>query len=85
MIPASASRSPGDRRCSAIAAGARRLLTVLGVWDEVAPEAQPMKTMVVTDSRTRDVARPVFLTFDGDVEPGEPFATWCPMPCSSRR
>lgn len=68
----------GDRRCSAIAAGARRLLTVLGVWDEVAPEAQPMKTMVVTDSRTRDVARPVFLTFDGDVEPGEPFAYMVP-------
>jgi 2-octaprenyl-6-methoxyphenol hydroxylase len=30
--------------------------------------------MVVTDSRLSDVVRPVFLTFDGDVEPGEPFA-----------
>ncbi|WP_029004103.1 ubiquinone biosynthesis hydroxylase [Azorhizobium doebereinerae] len=68
----------GDRRCSAIAAGARRLLTVLGVWDQVADDAQPMTTMIVTDSRTRDVARPVFLTFDGDVEPGEPFAYMVP-------
>jgi 2-octaprenyl-6-methoxyphenol hydroxylase len=30
--------------------------------------------MVVTDSRLADVVRPVFLSFDGDVEPGEPFA-----------
>jgi len=67
-----------DRRASAIAAGARRLLTVLGVWDKIAEHAEPMRTMVVTDSRTRDVARPVFLTFDGDVEPGEPFAYMVP-------
>ena len=30
------------------------------------------------DSRTRDVARPVFLTFDGEVAPGEPFAYMAP-------
>lgn len=30
--------------------------------------------MVITDSRLNDVMRPVFLTFDGDVAPGEPFA-----------
>ena len=30
--------------------------------------------MVVTDSRLDDAVRPVFLTFAGDVEPGEPFA-----------
>lgn len=67
-----------DGRCSAIAAGARRMLTVLGVWDHVAASAQPMRTMVVTDSRTRDMARPTFLTFDGDVQPGEPFAHMVP-------
>lgn len=64
----------GDMRASAIAAGARRLLTVIGAWQRVADAAEPIRSMVVTDSRTRDVARPVFLTFDGDVEPGEPFA-----------
>ncbi|GGF89104.1 2-octaprenyl-6-methoxyphenyl hydroxylase [Azorhizobium oxalatiphilum] len=68
----------GDKRCSAIAAGARRLLTVLGVWQQVGEAAQPMTIMTVTDSRTRDTARPVFLTFDGDVEPGEPFAYMVP-------
>ena len=30
--------------------------------------------MVVTDSKLEDATRPVFLTFAGDVEPGEPFA-----------
>ena len=30
--------------------------------------------MVVTDSRLEDATRPVFLTFAGEVEPGEPFA-----------
>ncbi len=64
----------GDERWSAIAAGARRLLTTIGVWDEVASSAEPMRSMVVTDSRLKDVARPSFLSFDGDVEPGEPFA-----------
>jgi 2-octaprenyl-6-methoxyphenol hydroxylase len=30
--------------------------------------------MVVTDSKLQDATRPAFLTFAGDVEPGEPFA-----------
>ena len=30
--------------------------------------------MVVTDSRLDDAVRPIFLTFAGEVEPGEPFA-----------
>jgi len=30
--------------------------------------------MVVTDSQLADATRPVFLTFAGDIEPGEPFA-----------
>lgn len=68
----------GDVRASAIAAGARRLLTTLGVWDRLGDAASPIRSMVVTDSRTRDVARPVFLTFDGDVAPGEPFAHMVP-------
>jgi 2-octaprenyl-6-methoxyphenol hydroxylase len=34
--------------------------------------------MIITDSRTADPVRPVFLTFDGEVEPGEPFAHMVP-------
>ena len=63
-----------DGRCSAIAAAATRMLAQLGCWDEIAPQAQAMTEMVVTDSRTPDPVRPVFLTFDGEVEPGEAFA-----------
>jgi 2-octaprenyl-6-methoxyphenol hydroxylase len=63
-----------DERASAIVAAARRLFETLGLWPSVADEAQPILDMVVTDSRLDDTVRPVFLTFAGDVEPGEPFA-----------
>ena len=67
-------RSAADARASAIVAAGRRLLETIGVWDAVAGEAQPITDMVVTDSRLDDAVRPVFLTFDEDVEEGEPFA-----------
>lgn len=67
-----------DPRASAVAAAASRMLAQLGVWDEIAPHAQPMTEMIVTDSRLRDAVRPVFLTFDGEVEPGEAFAHMVP-------
>jgi 2-octaprenyl-6-methoxyphenol hydroxylase len=63
-----------DERASAIAAAARRLFETLGVWDEVAGQAQPILDMVITDSRLGDAVRPVFLTFEGEIKPGEPFA-----------
>lgn len=67
-------RAAGDARASAIAAAARRLFETIGVWDEVAAQAQPILDMVVTDSRLDDAMRPRFLTFDGEIAPGEPFA-----------
>ncbi|MGN6537877.1 MAG: ubiquinone biosynthesis hydroxylase [Mesorhizobium sp.] len=63
-----------DGRCSAIAAAASRMLDRLGVWADLAPEAQAITDMVITDSRAADPVRPTFLTFDGEVAPGEPFA-----------
>ena len=63
-----------DERASAIVAAARRLFETIGVWDRVADEAQPILDMVVTDSRLNDAMRPTFLTFAGEIEPGEPFA-----------
>ena len=53
----------GDARASAIAAAARRLFETIGVWDEVADEAQPILDMVVTDSKLQDAMRPTYLTF----------------------
>lgn len=65
-------------RASAFAAAPCRMFRTLGVWEAIAPQAQPILDMVVTDSRTLDPVRPVFLTFDGEVEPGEPFAHMAP-------
>ncbi|SME98053.1 2-octaprenyl-6-methoxyphenol hydroxylase [Xaviernesmea oryzae] len=67
-----------DERASAVIAAATRMLEVFGVWDAIAPEAQPINRMIVTDSRTSDPVRPVFLTFDGEVEEGRPFAHMIP-------
>jgi 2-octaprenyl-6-methoxyphenol hydroxylase len=72
--PALANRPSRDPRATAIVADCRRLFETIGVWDAVAETAQPILDMVVTDSRLEDATRPTFLTFAGDVEPGEPFA-----------
>src|ERR1700676_1457134 len=72
--PALASRPSRDPRAPASVAACRRLFEALGVWDQVAGQAQPILDMVVTDSKLEDATRPVFLTFTGNVEPGEPFA-----------
>jgi 2-octaprenyl-6-methoxyphenol hydroxylase len=63
-----------DERASAIVAAARRLIETIGAWQNIADKAQPILDMVVTDSRLDDAVRPTFLTFAGDVAPGEPFA-----------
>ena len=72
--PAFGQRPSRDPRATAIVAACRRLFEAIGVWPLVAGQAQPIVDMVVTDSSLEDATRPVFLTFSGDVEPGEPFA-----------
>jgi 2-octaprenyl-6-methoxyphenol hydroxylase len=72
--PALGTRPSRDPRATAIVAACRRLFEAIGAWDQVASRTQPILDMVVTDSKLEDAIRPVFLTFAGDVEPGEPFA-----------
>jgi 2-octaprenyl-6-methoxyphenol hydroxylase len=60
-VPPDAATREG--RASTIVAGGRKMLERLGVWEAIAPAAQPVSEMIVTDSRTGDVVRPVFLTF----------------------
>jgi 2-octaprenyl-6-methoxyphenol hydroxylase len=72
--PALSTRPSRDTRATAIVAACRRLFDAIGVWSQVADGAQPILDMVVTDSRLEDATRPAFLTFAGQVEPGEPFA-----------
>lgn len=63
VVDAAAPGAGRAGRASTITAGGRKMLERLGVWDKIAPAAQPVTEMVITDSRTRDVARPVYLTF----------------------
>lgn len=69
---------PKDQRASAIAAGVRRIFVELGVWTAMAIGAEPVRQMKITDSGTGDISRPLFLSFMGDVAPGEPFAHLVP-------
>lgn len=73
---------PQDNRASAIAAGVRRVFEALGVWSDMAGHAQPILSMRITDSGKGDIARPLFLEFDGEVAPGEPFAHMVPNSAS---
>jgi 2-octaprenyl-6-methoxyphenol hydroxylase len=75
---------PRDNRASAIAAGVRRVFEALGVWPAMLAEAQPITAMRITDSGEGDISRPLFLTFDGDVAPGEAFAHMVPNRISNR-
>jgi 2-octaprenyl-6-methoxyphenol hydroxylase len=67
--PAFAKGAKDAGRASAIAAAARRLFETIGVWHDVADQAQPILDMVVTDSKLADVMRPTYLTFAGAIAP----------------
>ena len=67
-----------DGRASAIASAAGRMLAELGCWDAIAPHAQPINKMIITDSRTSDPVRPVFLTFGNIGDDDAPFANMVP-------
>ena len=56
---------------------ARGAVAVLG-RAEIAPEATAIRQMRITDSGGGDISRPVFLSFEGDVAPGEPYAHMVP-------
>lgn len=77
--PAFATPPRPDDRAFALAAGGKRMFEALGVWDRVAPQAEPIRDMVITDSRLNDPVRPIFLTFAGEVDDGEPFASMAPQ------
>ncbi|SPU63533.1 2-octaprenyl-6-methoxyphenyl hydroxylase [Brucella melitensis] len=72
-----------DPRASSIAAAASRMLYKLGCWQEIVPEAQPITEMVITDSRTSDPVRPVFLTFEGRWNRANPSPIWSRTACST--
>lgn len=69
---------PQDQRAFAISAGVKRVLETLGVWRAVADKAEPILKMKITDSGTGDIARPLFLSFEGPLSSGEPYAHMVP-------
>ncbi|MFB2551497.1 ubiquinone biosynthesis hydroxylase [Ensifer soli] len=69
-----------DGRASAIAPAAARMLDALGLWQDIVRDAEPIRRMVITDSRTADPVRPVFLTFETTEEPGGAIAHMVPNP-----
>ncbi|UYW28524.1 FAD-dependent monooxygenase [Methylorubrum extorquens] len=74
-LEAGAARHRG--RAYAVAAGPRRMFEQLGLWSRIEPAAEPMRRLVISDSRVGDPVRPVFLTFGDGTEArdaGEPFA-----------
>jgi len=70
---------PNDARSLALAAGVTRVYEMLGLWDEMEADAAPISHMRITDSGSNDRARPLFLSFDGEVAPGRPFAHMVPF------
>ncbi len=58
-----------DGRASAVTASACNMFDALGVWTGLAPHAQAMNEIFVTDARPGSTARPVLVNF-GEPEPG---------------
>jgi 2-octaprenyl-6-methoxyphenol hydroxylase len=67
-----------DERAFALSRGSCRMLEMLGVWHEIARDAQAINEMIITDSRVSDPVRPVFLTFEKPAMADEPFAYMIP-------
>ncbi|WP_425283298.1 ubiquinone biosynthesis hydroxylase [Martelella endophytica] len=67
-----------DERASAIIAAAINMLKTLELWDEIREHAQPINDMIVTDSKSGEPVKPVFLTFADRSETSGPFAYMIP-------
>jgi len=60
-----------DGRAYALALASQRLLRGIGIWSELAPHAQPMLEIKVTDGRAGEGAAPWMLHFDhAEIEEG---------------
>lgn len=57
-------RADFDGRAYALALSSRRMFAALGLWDELAPKAQAIEEIKVSDGRAGEGAAPWFLHFD---------------------
>jgi len=63
-------RDKTDPRASALSTASKGLFSVLGIWPELAENAQPITSIEVTDSSLDAALRPHFLGFDDDLRRG---------------
>jgi 2-octaprenyl-6-methoxyphenol hydroxylase len=71
-LPLRPGAAPADARAFALSAGARRMLSALGVWPSVAAHAEPVTAIDITDSSLDDAFRPVLVSYDNTIDGGEP-------------
>ena len=57
--------SASGGRAYAVSPASRLMLEALGIWPALAPIAQPIRAMRITDSRPQDAFRPDYLGFRG--------------------
>ncbi len=65
--PAQAERTAADARALALSAATKNLLSALNLWDELAPAAQPIESIEITDSPLNADLRPHFLGFGDEL------------------
>lgn len=70
--PAGPPAAAMDGRASALSAASRHMLDVLGVWPDVAHQAQPVRRIEITDTSLDAGVRPVLLTYDNVTDGGAP-------------
>ncbi len=58
-----------DPRAYALSPGVAAMFATLGIWEDLAPGAEPIRGMTLTDSRIGDAVRPVYLQFGERQEP----------------
>jgi 2-octaprenyl-6-methoxyphenol hydroxylase len=63
---------PFDSRAFAVSASSKRMLAALGVWDEIAPHAEPVLSIEISDSPLDAGTRPTLLTYDNRLAGEEP-------------
>lgn len=84
LVDARALAVPEDRRATAISAGVSAAFEALGVWEEMAKAASPIRAMKLTDSGAGAIYRPLLLSFAGEVAPGRPLAHMVPNTTMAR-
>jgi 2-octaprenyl-6-methoxyphenol hydroxylase len=66
--------APKDARGLALSAATKSLLEAVGLWPVLAPSAQPILSIEITDSPLNASLRPHFLGFDEEMKTAEPGA-----------